>query len=144
MAKSIAEMLSGKGYDWFPAPPASEASIAELIRVAPVALPTEYIELLRFCNGGDGELNASPFQLQLDSIADAITLNQTPFYKKTFGDFWFIGGDGGGDLIGFDLRQGPPWAIVAIDPIAGEESIQRIAGNMAEFIPLIGIKHKSA
>jgi hypothetical protein len=59
-----------------------------------------------------------------------------------YGDFWFFGSNGGLETIGFDLRTGPPYPIITIDCIAGEDSIVKIANDMGEFIQKIGITHK--
>jgi len=138
--RPISELLKEPNRTWTPKPPAEEVEIAELQKAVPFELPEEYIELLRYCNGGYGELNAPPELLQLDSIAESVDQNMTWHNEEQFTDFWFIGGNGGVETIGFDLRGGQPWPLVMIDCIAGDTSAEQIAVDMADFITKIGIE----
>ena len=135
----IAEILNEAGRIWTPNPPADEVEIAQLVKLAPFELPLEYLELLRYCNGGEGELNAPPLWFQMESIADSIWHNEFFHKQGDFLSFWFIGGNGGLETIGFDRRTGPPWAIVMIDCIAGDQSAERIASHISDFIWRIGL-----
>ena len=76
---------------------------------------------------------------QMDSIAESVELNTMWRKLGAFTDFWFIGGNGGLETIGFDLRSGPTWPLVMIDCIAGDDSAERIAVDMADFIERIGL-----
>lgn len=134
----ISEILQDRGCDWTPEPPAAEEQIAALCARLPFELPAEYVELLRYCNGGDGPLDAPPLWFCMSSIADSVEHNQMWHAQGEFLTFWFIGGNGGLETIGFDLRAGPPWPIIMMDCIAGEESAERIADDMASFILRIG------
>ena len=137
--RPISEILSEPGREWTPRPSADEREIGELRKLVPFELPVEYIDLLRYCDGGFGELDAPPLLFALDSIAESVEYNESDFRRSEFRDFWFFGGNGGMEKIAFDLREGPPWRIVAIDPIAGIESAQMIAESMADFILKIGL-----
>jgi hypothetical protein len=137
--RPISQLLSEARREWQSKPGADEGEITELCKLAPFELPKEYLDLLRFCNGGYGELDAPPLLLSLDSIEESVHYNEDESRKKFFRDFWFIGGNAGLEMIAFDLRGGPPWPIVMIDPIAGPESAEKIAENMADFIPKIGL-----
>jgi hypothetical protein len=136
----IFKLLQESNRIWTPKAPADEVEIAELQKQVPFELPEEYIELLRYCNGGYGELNAPPLLFQMDSIAESLDHNLMWRKEENFTDFWFIGGNGGMETIGFDLRGGSPLPLVMIDCIAGEESAQQIAVDMSNFIMKIGIK----
>jgi hypothetical protein len=129
---------------WTPEPPADEDEINALRMLVSFALPLEYVELLRFCNGGYGELDAPPLLFAMDSIAASVKHNEIWREEGQYADFWFIGGNGGLETIGFDLRSGEPYPIVMIDCIAGETSAERIADSMAEFIMKIGVTSKEA
>ena len=74
----------------------------------------------------------------MDSIAESVEHNEMWRKEGRYSGFWFIGGNGGLETIGFDLRVGPPWPLIMIDCIAGEDSAVRIAADMAEFIEKIG------
>lgn len=136
--RPISEILTESGREWTSNPPADEDKIAELRELAPFDLPTEYVELLRYCDGGYGELNAAPLLFHMDSIAESVEHNEMWRKNGQYTDFWFIGGNGGLETIGFDLRAGPPWPLVMIDCIAGEDSAKRIASDIAEFVEKIG------
>jgi hypothetical protein len=138
--RAVADILSEPGREWTSKRPADENQIAELSQNVGFELPAEYIELLRFCDGGYGELDAQPLLFEMDSIAAAVEHNQVWREQGQFCEFWFIGGNGGLELIAFDLRTGPPWSIVMIDPIAGPRSAERIADSMPEFILRIGLR----
>ena len=137
--RPISEILKEPRREWTPKAPADEDEIAELRTLAPFELPAEYIELLRYCDGGYGELDALPALFHMDSIAESVARNEMWREKGEYSAFWFIGGNGGLETIGFDLRAGPPWPIVAIDCIAGDDSAEWIASNMAEFVEKIGV-----
>jgi hypothetical protein len=135
----IAAIVGGSGRRLTPGPPAAPDAIAELLSVAQFQLPNEYVELLGFCDGGHGELNAPPLYLEINSISEAIGYNQSEFRRNVFNEFWFFGGNGGLELVAFDLRQGPPWRIVMIDPIAGPSSAEIIAEDMADLLTKVGV-----
>jgi hypothetical protein len=135
--RAISEILNEPGRDWTPKDPANEDDITELRELAPFDLPAEYIELLRCCDGGHGELDAPPLLFHLDSVAESFARNE--MWRKEGRYIWFIGGNGGLETIGFDLRSGPPWPIVMVDCIAGDDSAERIASDMTEFIQKIGV-----
>jgi hypothetical protein len=138
--RPISQILSEPNREWTPKPPADEDEIAELRELAPFELPAEYIELLRYCDGGCGELDAPPLLFHMYSIADSVQFNEMWRAEGQYADFWFIGTNGGLETIGFDLRAGPPWPIISIDCIAGEDSVERIAGDVAEFVEKIGLR----
>ena len=47
---------------------------------------------------------------------------------------------GGVEYLAFDLRVGPPWPVVMIDKVAGPETTEQIAPDMATFIQAIGLE----
>lgn len=140
----IKAILENSGRAWTPNPPAEEGDIDRLRKSITFDLPPEYIELLRYCNGGYGDLAAPPLLFCMDSIEDALEHNSMWRKEGQFHGFWFIGGNGGLETIGFDLRSGPPWPLVMIDCIAGEDSAERIANDMADLIEKIGVAAKEA
>jgi hypothetical protein len=74
--RRVADILSEPKREWTPKPPANEDEVAELRQLVGFALPEEYIELLRFCDGGAGELDAEPLYFVLDSLAGAVEHNE--------------------------------------------------------------------
>lgn len=135
----IPQLLTQPGRRWIPKPPATEEETEHLRSMIRFELPAEYLELLRFCNGGEGDLDADPLLFWMDAISSSIEHNR--FWEKegTFRDFWFFGGNGGLEAIAFDLRSGPPYPVVMIDQGAGEESAVQIAESMADFVQRIGL-----
>jgi hypothetical protein len=75
--------------------PGGQDEIAGLRELAPFELPPEYVELLRYGDGGFGERNAAPLLFRMDSVAESVTRNEMWRREGQFGRFWFIGGNGG-------------------------------------------------
>lgn len=137
---NVQQVLCQPTRDWQPKAPASEAEIKLLESKARASLPPEYLELLRFSNGGEGPLALPPLWFQLYPTKDCIELcHNNQQVLEQFPTFMFFGSNGGLESIAFDLRAGPPWPIVMIDQIAGSESAKEIAPNMAAFIEAIGV-----
>jgi hypothetical protein len=138
---SVRHVLSQPKREWQAEAPASEVEIALLESRARANLPAEYLELLRFSNGGEGPLALPPLWFQLYPVKDCIDLRHANQHVlENFPTFMFFGSNGGLESIAFDLRVGPPWPIVMIDQIAGPESAKEIAPNMGAFIEAIGIE----
>jgi hypothetical protein len=138
---SVRHILSQPKRDWQAKAPASEAEIAHLQSQARADLPLEYLELLRFSNGGEGPVALPPLWFQLYATKDCIELwHANQQVLERFPTFMFFGSNGGLESIAFDLRVGPPWPIVMIDQIAGPESAKEIAPNIEAFIEAIGIE----
>jgi hypothetical protein len=76
-------------------------------------------------------------------VKDCIELFHTHQHLlEQFPSFLFFGSNGGLELLAFDLRSGPPWPIVMIDPIAGPESAEEIAPDLATFVKAIGLESR--
>jgi hypothetical protein len=136
----VRHILSQPTRDWQAKAPASEAEIVLLESRARADLPGEYLELLRFGNGGEGPVALPPLWFQLYAVKDCIELcHADQHVLERFPSFMFFGSNGGLESIAFDLRVGPPWPIVMVDQIAGPHSAKEIAPNMAAFIEAIGI-----
>ena len=137
----VAEILLQRGRKWQRREPASDADVSLLLSQARAELPFEYLELLRFSNGGEGPLSLRPLWFQLYAINDCVNLCHSGWVLKEFPDLMFFGSNGGMESIAFDLHVGlPPWPIVTVDEIAGVSSAERIASDMAEFVEAIGIE----
>ena len=140
----IPRILSEPEREWRAKSPASEAEIMLLVSKARADLPSEYLELLRFSNGGEGPLALAPLWFQLYSVKDCIELcHSNQDIVENYSGFMFFGSSGGGEWIAFDLRSGKPWPIVAIDLIEGPDGAEEIAPNMTAFIEAIGIDANS-
>jgi hypothetical protein len=137
----VAEILKQPNRNWSGNPPASEDDILRLVESCRVKPPDEYLALLRFSNGGEGDLALPPLLFVLFDVDEALRTWSDSFYREEFTDFLFFGGNGGLEQIAFDLRRGEPYPIVMIDPIAGSESAEEIAPDMARFIEAIGLEY---
>ena len=137
--RTVKQTLSDPEREWQGSAPASESEIRELENVLGVWLPSEYIELLRLNNGGEGELAVPPLWFQLFDVESVITRASDDFYKTEFPGILFFGGNGGLESIGIDMRAEQPWPIVAIDCIAALDSLVIISAKMGDFIEAIGV-----
>ena len=104
-------------------------------------MPEEYLELLRFSNGGEGDLALLPLLFVLFDVDEVLKMLSDRFYRDEFHDFLSFGGNGGLEQIAFALRKGEPYPIVMIDLIAGSESAVEIAPDMAQFVEAIGLEY---
>jgi len=139
----VFQLLNQPERNWTGLPPATEAEIEGLKNSIDVDLPKEFWDLLRFSNGGEGDIPLAPLIFKLDEIQEIIGLKNDEFYKSEFPNLLFFGGNGGLEMIAFDLRK-KPYSVVMIDPIGGEESVIEIAPNITEFIKAIGLEYKDA
>ena len=126
--------------EWFKAEGASDDAVSSLKRAAAIELPTLYLALLRFSNGGEGPLPISPYNFCLDSAEDAAQNQRAGTFKEFFTGFFVFGSSGGGELVALDIRGHPPWPVVAIDAtnIDLDESVMLIANSMEDFVAMIG------
>src|SRR5580765_7016307 len=94
---------------WSSTSGASVEALESLAASVDVELPSAYIELLAFSNGGEGPLQVSPYNFCLDSAETAVNLKIGKTYEKDFPGFFVFGGNGGGEYIALDLRGSKPW-----------------------------------
>ncbi len=120
-------------------PGASPQEIDRLRQASPHPLPNELVELLEVSNGGEGNLGLPSLLLLLDRVEEIVAGFSDPFLIEHFPGFTFIGGNGGLERIALDCRSGrPPFPVVMINPIAGPESAEVIAPDVAAFVAAIG------
>jgi hypothetical protein len=136
----IAGLLADSRRSWATGPPGDEAAIRSLQRSTPVELPSEYLDLLRHSDGGEGSLALPPLYFMLYSAEFAAELNASDQHLDLFPGYFVFGSNGGPESIAFDVRDGRPWPIVMYDPVAGVESAVVIAEDMASFVPAIGLE----
>jgi hypothetical protein len=136
---NVGAIIGSSGRTWSGEPGATQEEIQALRAAVPFVLPEQYVELLCQCNGGEGELALPPLWFQLHSAQAVVELWNDPHYRQTYPNLFFFGGNGGLESIAFDMSVAPPWPVVAVDCIAGPESLQRIAPNIGDFIEAIGV-----
>ena len=134
---NIAEIL--KDAVWDIEEPAKPESIESLVANVGKDLPSEYLALLRYSNGGEGSLDIDPGWLQLWSSEQIIEHNRGYEIEENIPGFFGFGSSGGGELLAFDTRNGKPWKVVMIPfiPMSAKEA-RIIANNFEEFIRAIG------
>jgi hypothetical protein len=102
---------------------ASAQTIEKSRAAAPDELPASYLQLLSATDGGEGPLPVNPFNLCLDPAHEVIARVSNGNYRQSeFDEFLIFGGNGGGEYIALDMRQGAPWPVVTLDMAAGAAS----------------------
>jgi hypothetical protein len=98
-------------------------------------LPSAYLELLRLGNGGEVGLSVDPLTFCLDSAESAFDYWRSGTY--TMNGVFVFGGNGGGELLAFDLRTPGKCPVVAFDPIDPEGSLQQVAEDFKNFMTFV-------
>lgn len=137
----IATILTQPGRDWYRVPGAAEAQVQRLVSLAPVRLPGALLDLLRFSDGGEGELALPPGRFVLDPVEEIIRSLLDPGDRESYPGFVFVGGNGGLERIALDCRAGAePWPVVMVDPVAGPGSAEPVAPGFEAFANAIGLE----
>ena len=117
---------------WNPAPPASSIEIDGLKVCCGVSLPPDYLEFLRWSNGGDGFLDVQPNYLRIWPA------NLVGEYNRLYQMAEFVPGylafadAGGHEFFAFDTRESDSWSVYAIPfiPMDVRESLL-VASNFS-------------
>jgi hypothetical protein len=126
--------MSHKAHVWLSKEGASTEALRKLVSEVK-GLPSAYVELLRLGNGGEVGLKVSPFNLCLDSVEAALGYWKSGTY--TMKGVFIFGGNGGGELLAFDMRQSGVTPVISFDPIDPEGSIERVAPDFEQFMTFI-------
>ena len=120
---------------------ASEADIAALRTVAPPGLPEDYYAFLKSHNGLEGEIESRPYWLQLYPADEVARIERQGTFQDFFPGLFVIGGNGGGEAIAFDLRNGAPYPLVFFDMvnIDLDESIVMLAVSFEALGEMVGL-----
>lgn len=121
---------------WLADEPASPDALNALRSAVPL-LPPEYLALLSRGNGSETELSVFPFNLYLDSAEWALDYWHSGTY--TMNGVFVFGGNGGGELLAFDMRQPAPWPVISFDPIDLDGSIELVASDFSSFLKLVNL-----
>ena len=118
---------------------ASEDALTALVREAPIDLPNSYIEQLRASDGGEGDICAQPGWICFWPAAAILDLNRDYGVAENLPGFFAFASDGGGEILVFDIRKGPPFPIVAVPfVVMAEEDAKRVAESFDELRSMIG------
>lgn len=126
-------MLDAVARSWTKVPAVSEEAVNLLQAAIGVELPVEYLELLRFSNGGEGPLPEPYSVFCLDQAEYASRPENVHRYPG-----WFVfGGNGGIELFALDLTGTSSWPVLAFDGIDPEGSVRRVADDFGKFLELV-------
>jgi hypothetical protein len=131
-------MLDGR--EWFKTEGASEEAISRLSAAAPIALPTTYLMLLRYSNGGEGPLPIDPWNFCLDTAEAAADTEENGRLKEFFPNFFVLGTSGGGEAVALDANLPAPHPVVQFDMTNCNlaESVRSLAPDFDSFLKLVG------
>lgn len=135
----LQEILRDPSAKWTRSTPAAEEAIRQLIARCDFALPDEYLELLRYSNGGEGSLGVEPGWFQIWPAEEVVTCNEEYEVSQALPGDFAIGSSGGGEMLTFRKQAGPPWPVYMI-PFIGmcEEDCLEIASNFVAFVAAFG------
>ena len=105
------------------------------LRSEVMGLPAAYLELLSVGDGGEVGLKVSPFNLCLDSAESALSYWKSG--KYTMKGVFVFGGNGGGELLAFDMREPGNISIISFDPIDPDGSVEKVAPNFENLMAQI-------
>lgn len=123
---------------WIAKPPAEEQEIDRLRSVIRFDLPSEYLDLLRRCNGGEGPLALEPLWLQLWSVTEVIEYARWKLPAWRFSGYFFFGANGASESIAMRRTVEGKLEIVMLDTLVGLDSAEVIATDFKTFIDAIG------
>jgi hypothetical protein len=141
VSASVERLVADAGRNWARQPGASDGDLARLVASAPWPVPDGLVDLLRYSNGGEGDLALAPGWFVLDSVDVIAGSFDDAHLEEQFDGFLFFGGNGGLERIALDCRGEAPFPVVMIDPIAGPGSAETVAPDIESFIAAIGLEH---
>jgi hypothetical protein len=77
----VTDLLVSKGSSWHSHKGADDIELSTLKCTVQVRLPDDYLDLLRACNGSEGELALAPLWLQLHNAKEVVELTQSKFHN---------------------------------------------------------------
>lgn len=128
--------------DWTREPPASEEAIQRLAKGAGVPLPEEYLDFLRFSDGGEGELGIYPWWFRLYPAEEVLDANRDYSYGLDDLPGYFVFGNNGGlELYVFNTNEEAPGRVYMVDNISmTQEDVQLCAPDFLAFVRAFGRK----
>lgn len=132
--------------DWHKVEGASEEELEGLRLACRVDLPEEFFKLLEYSNGGEGPLPIPPYNFCLDPVSEIQRNLDEETFKEFSSGFLVFGGNGGGEIIAFDIRRENERPIVSLDLTNSnlDESRMLIAQDFSEFLNMVGIEDTNA
>ena len=133
------DILKDPTAKWEREPPAKSEAVQRFVAESKAELPEDYIALLHYSNGGEGELGVEPGWFQLWPAEKIIEFNRGYEVETNIPGFFGFGSNGGGEMLAFDMRGGKPWKVVMIPfiPMQAENAIV-IADDFGVFLQSMG------
>lgn len=129
----LSEIL--KGFE--PRTPATASAIVECERKLLLRLPSDYVRFLETSDGGEGFIGKhgdDTWYLVLWKVEKLAPFHEELEVAREIPGFLAIGGDGGGELFGFDTRK-TPWPVVMVPrlPMEWEEALP-VGDSFTDFL----------
>ncbi|MBA3946757.1 MAG: SMI1/KNR4 family protein [Herpetosiphonaceae bacterium] len=118
---SLHELISDPTALWERCPPASEAAIQALVEHVGVQLPDEYLALLRYSNGGEGELGIEPLWFSIFPAEEVLQSNQDHALATYLPGYLAFGSNLGLEILLFNTKEGHPWKVYYVPNIGMDE-----------------------
>jgi hypothetical protein len=139
MELNLSQMLEDATANWYRHAPASEEAIQALIRETGLDFPEEYLSLLRYSNGGEGELAVQPLWFVIFPVENVVKRNQGLEIAKWLPGYVAFRSSGGGCSLLFNTRENRPWKVYWADDIGmDEEHVFESTPDFAAFIKAMG------
>jgi hypothetical protein len=127
----VRRLLQEPDRKWHARPGCADADLKRLSSASPVCLPDLLFDFLLFSNGGEGPLALPPLVFILDDVDFIIGNVMDLRTRELYPGLVLFGSNGGLERIAFDVRgTEPPWPIVMMDPVAGNDSAIVIARDI--------------
>jgi hypothetical protein len=136
----VAEILNRDGRSWDGGKPATEEQISKMVEETGFDWPEALLNLWRYSNGGEGDLDLPPMWFALPHTEEVHQLNVDCNFDGDYKDLMFFGTNGGMETIGLDIRK-PNRPVFMIDLIEGIDSLEYIADDAWEFVKAIGLEY---
>jgi len=142
---NLSDILKDASAKWDREVPANPESIRNLVAESKIELPEEYLTLLLYSNGGEGELAIEPGWFQLWPAEKVMEMNRLYEVERNIPGFFGFGSNGGGEMLAFDTRTGKPWKVVMLPfvPMVAEHSAG-IAEDFGVFVQAMGHEFKDS
>ena len=136
---NVAAQLKACSGIWRGNTAASTDAIDQLRAHVPFELPATYMQLLAASNGGEGDLGVEPGWIQVWPAEAVIENNGSYAIPDGAPGLFGFGSSGGGELLAFDTRTGPPHPIVMVPFIPlGLADAQVIAPDFDTLAEVLG------
>jgi hypothetical protein len=132
----ILETLKDRSIRWRGNPQAQEEAIQTLLNESQVPLPEDYLNLLRFNNGGDGTFGTEPMDVEIWPAEEVLQANRDLCVEEFLPGDLVFGGDGANERLAFNTKEATPWKVYMVPMMV--MSKEAAIGHADEFDSFIG------